>query len=135
MAFQEIPSFDLLLIARTLLVSGEATYLAHIVELETTWAELSGMCARGGAPFPFRFSNKEGADIEADVNRAMRDMEAMRGVKESIGELLPERGIVRNDLYDEALNALQQMKEQVIDTYARDEKEKEIWREGWPSDN
>jgi hypothetical protein len=62
-------------------------------------------------------------------------MEAMRGVKESIGELFPERGIVRNDLYDDALNALQQMKEQVIDTYAKDEKEKEIWREGWPFDN
>ena len=45
MAFQETPSFDLLSLARNLLVDGEATYLAQLLELEKTWAELPG-CAR-----------------------------------------------------------------------------------------
>ncbi|KAL2038359.1 hypothetical protein N7G274_009008 [Stereocaulon virgatum] len=91
MAFQETPSFDLLLIAQNLLVDGEAAYLAQVVEVEETWAELPGVCACGGAPFPFRFSDKEKAKTEANVNRALRRMEAMHGVKKSIGELFPER--------------------------------------------
>ena len=59
----------------------------------------------------------------------------MRQVQESLGELFPERGIVRNDQYEETRDALRQIKEQVIDMYARAEKEKEIWRAGWPFDD
>ena len=135
MAFHETPSFDLLLLARNLLVDGEATYLAQVLELEKTWAELPGVCARGAAPFLFRFSNEERAEIEADVSGALRGIEAMREIQESLGELFPERGIVRNDQYEETRDALRQIREQVIDMYARDEKEKEIWREGWPFDD
>ena len=136
MAFRETPSFDLLSLARNLLVDGEATYLAQVLELEKTWAELPGVCrAHGAAPFPFQFSDEERAEIEADVNGALRGIEAMHGVQDSIGELFPERGLVRNDQYEETRDALRQMKDQVIDMYARDEKEKEIWRESWPFDD
>ena len=48
----------------------------------------------------------------------------MRSVKDSIGkDIFPERGIVRADQYDEDKNALQQMKEQVLDLYAHSEHE------------
>ena len=129
MAFQETPSFDLLWFARNLLVDGEATYLAQ------TWAELPGVCARGAVPFPFRFSKEERAEIEADASGALRGFQAMRAVQESLGELFPERGIVRNDQYEESRDALRQIKNQVIDAFATDEKEKEIWRDGWPFDD
>ena len=135
MAFQETPSFDLLLLARNLLVDGEATYLAQVLELEETWNELPGVCAHEAVPFPFQFSNEERAEIKADVDGALRGIEAMRGVRDSLGELFPERGIVRNDQYEEARDALRQIREQVIDTYTKDEKEKDIWREGWPFDD
>ena len=135
MAFQETPSFDLLLLARNLLVDGEATYLAQVLELENMWAELPGVCARGAPSFPFRFSNEERAEIEADVIGALRGIEAMRQVQESLGDLFPERGVVRNDQYEETRDALRQIREETIDTYARDEKEKKIWPAGWPFDD
>ena len=135
MAFQETSSFDLLLLARNLLVDGEATYLTQMVELEKTWAELPGVCTRGAAPFPFQFSIEERTEIETDVGGALRGIEAMRNVQESLGELFPERGIVRNDQYEETRDALRQIREQVIETYASDESDREIWREGWPFDN
>jgi hypothetical protein len=135
MEFHETSSFDLLLLARNLLVDGEATYLAQVVELEKTWHELPGVCARGGARYPFHFSNQEKAEIEADVNGALHGMEAMVGVKESLGELFPERGIVRPEQYDEVQDALRQVKEQVIDEFARDEGEREVWRNAWPFGN
>lgn len=135
LAFQETLSFDLLLLARNLLVDGEATYLAQVVELEKIWAELPGVSNNGAPPFPFHFSNEERAEIEADVNGAMRGIEAMRGVQETIGDLFPERGIVRVEQYEEARDALRQMKEQVTDFFARDESDRRIWREAWPFDD
>ena len=129
MAFQETSSFDLILLARNLLVDGEATYLAQMVELEKSWAELPGVCACGAAPFPFQFSSEERTEIEADVSGALRGIEAMREVQESLGE------IVRNDQYEETRDALRQIREQVIETYASDESDREIWREGWPFDD
>lgn len=135
MDFQETPSFDLLLLAWNLLVDGEATYLAQVVELEKTWAELPGVRARGGAPFPFHFSDEEKAEIESDVSGALRGIEAMRGVQEGLGELFPERGIVRAEQYGEAKDALRQIKEQVIEAFARSEREREAWREEWAFDD
>ena len=135
LAFRETSSFDLLLLARNLLVDGEATYLAQVVELEKIWAELPGVCTRGAAPFPFQFSNEDKAEIQADVSGALRGIEAMREVQETLGELFPERGIVREEQYEEARDALRQIKEQVLETFARDESDRGIWREVWPFDD
>ena len=135
LAFQESTSFDLLLLARNLLVDGEATYLAQVLELEKSWEELPGVRARGDIPFPFRFSEEEKMLIESDVNGAMRGMDAMHSVKESLGELFPERGIVRNEQYEEACDALQQVKEQVIEEFAHNEIDREAWRKAWPFDD
>ena len=90
MTFQETSSFDLLLLARNLLVDGEATYLAEVADLEIIWVDLLGVCAHGKTPFPFQFCNEQRAEIGADVNGPFRGMEAMREVKESMGELFPE---------------------------------------------
>lgn len=135
LAFRETSSFDLLLLARNLLVDGEATYLAQVVELEKIWAELPGVYTRGAAPFPFQFSDEDKAEIQADVGGALRGIEAMREVQETLGELFPERGIVREEQYEEARDALRQIKEQVLETFARDESDRGIWREVWPFDD
>ena len=134
MEFQETPSFELLLLARNLLIDGEATYLAHIIDLEKTWAEPPGARARGCVPYPFQCSDKEKIEAEADVNGALRGMQAMRGVRDALGELFPARGIVRTERYEEARDALEQMKEQVLATFARDAREKSLWSEEWPFD-
>lgn len=59
-------------------------------------------------------------------------MEAMRSIRESIGELFPEQGIVRPDQYEETMDALAQMKDQVIEEFAGTEQEREVWRKMWP---
>lgn len=59
-------------------------------------------------------------------------MEAMQAIREPLCQLFPGKGVVRRELYDEALDALNQMKEQVIDEYARNENEQEVWRKEWP---
>ena len=127
--FQQTTSYDLLLLARNLLIDGEVPYLEQAMELETQWDTLPG--AKGSA-YSLTFSAKERAENKADFEGVMRGMEVMQSIRESIGELFPEMGIVRPDQYDESLDALAQMKEQVIDTYARTAQEREIWEEVWP---
>ena len=70
--------------------------------------------------------------MEANVEGVVRGMEAMRSIRESLSELFPEQGIVRADLYDEALDALEQMKVQVIEEFASNEQERDVWRKEWP---
>ena len=133
--FRETPSFDLLLLARKLLVDGEAIYLAQVVELEKTWAELPGVRTRGGVPCPFQFSDEERAEIEADVNGALRGMEAMREIQEALRDLSLEQGVVREEQYEEARNALRRVKKQIIGHFAPDEREGDIWQEDWLFDD
>ncbi|KAF2182372.1 hypothetical protein K469DRAFT_232463 [Zopfia rhizophila CBS 207.26] len=127
--FQESTSYFLLLLARNLLIDGEATYLAQVANLKSTWDELP---RAKGHEYPLSFTAEEREEIEAQVEGVVCGMEAMRGVRESIGELFPEQAIVKSDQYEEALDALTQMKEQVIDEYARTEEDREAWEKMWP---
>lgn len=132
--FQQTPSYDLLLLARNLLIDGEATYLAHVADLEASWDDLfeGATAEKNSPPYPFTFSAQERREFDADAEGAARGMEAMHEVKESLGELFPEQGLVRSELYDEALDALAQAKEQVIDAPAGNRDEREEWEKGWP---
>jgi hypothetical protein len=125
--FQDTDKFTLLLLARNLLIDGEATYLAKVAELESTWEEIDP-----NSPFPFSFTDKEREDMEADAEGAARGMDIMRSVKEALGELFPEQGFVKLDNYDEALDALAQVKEQIIDIYAKNDAERQVWERLWP---
>lgn len=133
--YQESQDFNFLLLAQNLLVDGEATYLAQLVQLEKSWPDLPGVIAHGGPSFPFSFSDEEVAKIEADVNGASNGMNAMQGVKDSLGKLFPERGIVRPEQYDEAKDALRQAKEFIIETFAKNDRERQAWEEAWPFDD
>lgn len=133
--YQAAQDFNFLLLARNLLVDGEATYLAQVVELEKAWAALPSVVAHGGFPFPFSFSDEEVAKIESDMNGALNGMNAMQGVKDSLGDLFPEQGVVPRERYDEAKDALSQAKEFIIETFASNDREKEAWERAWPFDS
>ena len=127
--FQHTTSYTLLLLACTLLIDGEASYLLQVAELQSKWSNLP---EAKSTPYPFTFSAKDREAMDADVEGAVRGMEAMRAIREEIGELFPEQGIVRHEQYEEALDALRQMKEQVIEEFARNEEvrkacEEEVW--------
>lgn len=127
--FQQTASYLLLLLARNLLIDGEAAYFLQVAELEATWDALP---RSKGSTYPFSFSLKEREEVEAEVERTVRSMEAMRSIKENLGELFPEQGIVRPDQYEERLNSLAQMKDQVIKEFASNEQEREGWQKMWP---
>ena len=127
--FQDTQQYLILLLARNILIDGEVTCLSQLAELESTWSDLS---ADRSSACPFAFSEKDRDGLEADMEGVVRGMQAMRSIRDGLGELFPEQGIVRPDHYDKALNALNQMREQVISTYASNSKEGKIWEKEWP---
>ncbi|KAL9023366.1 MAG: hypothetical protein Q9196_007245 [Gyalolechia fulgens] len=102
MAYRDTISYDMLVLAQNLLVDGEAHYQAHVADLQGIWADLPGVRSRGNPPFPFHFSDEELAAIENDVVAASQGMEYMAGIRLKIGELWPEKGLVRHDQYEDA---------------------------------
>ncbi|KAF1837384.1 hypothetical protein BDW02DRAFT_586650 [Decorospora gaudefroyi] len=127
--FQHTLKYLLLVLARNLLVDGEVTYLSQIAELSASWTDFS---AQKDATYPFAFADKEREVFEADVQGVVRGMEAMRAIQDSLGPLFPEQGVVGLEQYDEALDALSQMKEQVISTFATTAAERDAWEKAWP---
>jgi len=129
--FQESPAFDMLLLARNLLVDGEAAYIAQAVAMERIWPTLS--CTQA-VQFPLTFSEEDVMRAEKDAENASRGMQLLQAVRVSMGELFPERGMVRHEQYDEAKDALRQLNEQMIGQYARNEEEIKMLEDVWPCD-
>lgn len=127
--FQRTDDFLLLLLAHNLLVDGEASYLSQVAELKARWD--APPRARNLA-YPFDFSAKQLEEFEADAENSRHGMELMSGIRYSIGKLFPEQGITRPDQYEETLDALEQMKDQIIQQYTSNEEEREQWRKVWP---
>jgi hypothetical protein len=114
--FQESTAFTLLLLARNILVDGEASYMAQACELETIWETLPG--ARG-VDFPLRFSEAELEIIEADLESAQIGMTAMQRLRMSLGGLYPEQGYVPLAQHKEAVDALSRITNQVLSELAQ----------------
>jgi len=127
--FQQTISYLLLLLARNIVIDGEVTYLTEALNLEATWHTIPQV---GDSAYPLSFSAEERQELKSELDGVLRGMGMMSAIRESIGELFPEKGIVSLHQYDESLNALEQMKEQVIEQYAKNEQEAGIWRKEWP---
>lgn len=126
--FQETPAFELLLLARALLVDGEALYTARIIE---HLQDKNGILEASGLSVPEHVK----AEVAVDSQGALCGMEAMAQIQGAMGDLFPERGCVRPEQYDEAKEALHQLKEQIIDKFASTDAERVAWQECWPFDD
>lgn len=131
--FVETPSFKLLLLARNLLVDGEALYLDLLVDFEKTWAELPGVGKN--VPFPCDFSDEERAEIISDARSAMCAMELGHSIKERITERRPQHALVQNGPFEGSRDAMRQMKWDAIAAFANDGNSKQAYQDSWPFNN
>lgn len=131
--FLATPSFELLLLARNLLVDGEALYLDQVVHLEDTWAELPGVGE--DVPFPLHFSEEERTEIAADARSAICGMDFLQGLKERVTERCPERAIAQNGHSEESRGAMRQMNGDVIVGFPNDGTSKQACQDSWPFNN
>jgi hypothetical protein len=109
--FQETSAFALLLLARNILIEGEASYMAQACELKSIWDTLPGaQCA----VYPLSFSAADIDAIQADVESAAIGMDAMRRMRESLGDFFPEQGYVSSDPHQKVLDAISRTRAQVL---------------------
>lgn len=135
MEYRESTSFNMLLLARNLFVDGEALYRSYVVELEKEWESLPEIQARGNPPFPFHFSRDELNTIEKDATDSIRGMELMKDLKAELGDLCPEKGVVRYDQYKDVRIALMNAKKRFIGAWAHSDEDRKIWESVWPFDD
>lgn len=132
MEFRQTPSFEMMLFAQNILVDGEALYQSRMLELEKEWSSLPGVQATGNPPLPFHFSAGEANSIEEDVSDALKAMALMRSLRQSLGDLWPEKGVVSPDQYDQVKTLLDQAKAELVGPLAHSEKDKIAWEKSWP---
>ncbi|KAJ5558481.1 kinase-like domain-containing protein [Penicillium sp. DV-2018c] len=135
MEFRQTTSFEMLLLAQNLLIDGEALYRSRCLDLEKEWTALPGVQAFGNPPFPLRFTPDEVALINEDASGAIRGMELMRELKQSLGQMWPDKGVVRPEQYDEVKKLLKRAKAELIDQLAHSKAEMVAWEEAWPFDS
>ncbi|KAI9840004.1 MAG: hypothetical protein M1819_000196 [Sarea resinae] len=135
MEFRQTTSFELMLLAQNLLVDGEALYQSRVLDLDREWSGLPGVQAAGNPPNPFQFSVDEASSIEQDASGAIRGMELMQSLKGLLGEMWPEKGVVRPDQYDQVKGLLKQAKKEMVDQLAHSEAERIAWEKSWPFDD
>lgn len=109
--FQESTAFLLLLLARNILVDGEVSYLAQVLELESMWESIPGA---GGSAFPLSVSAAETHAIQADMESVALGMQAMRRMRENLGDLFPEQGYVSHERHKESVDALSRARTQAL---------------------
>jgi hypothetical protein len=135
MEFRQTTSFEMMLLAQNLLVDGEALYQSRMLDLHNEWTGLPGVQAAGNPPIPIQFSADEAHSIDEDASGAIRGMELMRSLKQSLGDLWPEKGVVRPDHYDHVKRLLNQAKLETLDRLAPSEAERIAWGSSWPFDD
>jgi hypothetical protein len=99
------------------------------------WTGLPGVQASRKLPIPFRFSTLEIKSINEDASGAIRGMELMQSLKQSLGELWPKRRVARSDQYDQVKRLLSLAKIEMTDQLAHSEAERIGWEISWPFDD
>jgi hypothetical protein len=135
MEFAETKSFEMMQLVQKLAEDGEAMYQWLVKGLEEEWSNLPGVRAAGNPSFPFHFSSEEANTIDQDAADSELGMELMSSLKVSLGDLCPDRGMVRQDSYDAARALLRQKKEELMAQLGCSEDERRVWDHCWPFDN
>lgn len=85
---------------------------------------------------PLHFTDAEKAAIEQDMLAAFKGMEAMKDIRDAMGDgFFPAHGVVKPEDYDKVKDMLRQVKRQVKEHFARDDDERAAWDRSWPWDD
>ena len=136
---QDSLSFNLFTVPRRLLLQGEAHYLSLVTHLAETDSRIKHALEnprtehREGGP-RLSLSPEGVAEIETAQKQATKAMDLMEHVLKSMGGHVSESGFVRPEQYEEAKAQLQEIKETILQKFAKTEEERAVWEAHWPFD-
>ena len=116
-------------LVRNVAVLGEAHARALLLDLRDEWLQMSS-----GQEFPLDFSEEEVTEIENDVQDADLGIKIMGTIKERLGDLWPEKGLIEQENYEVVMTELRAIKTELMDALVKNESDREIFLKYWPFD-
>lgn len=136
MKFQTTEPSHLLDLSKRLFEIGEAHVHFLLAGLKAKWTDIPAVQAAASSPrFPLSFSENQLTEIETDVEAATHGIELMEKFRRRLGELWPDKGVVRHEHYEETKARLRQLKDEALHEYARTEQDKALFELFWPFDD
>lgn len=128
--FRKTAAYGLIFLAHRMFEYGEAHFLSLLVDLKDTWADFPGVTS--DTPLPFDFSEMDIEHIKLDSDDAIAGTELVSEVKEEMGNLWPDKGLIEHERYDECKAALDEVKGQIWEQLAETDEEKAEYQRYWP---
>jgi hypothetical protein len=128
--FRKTAAYGLIFLVHRMFEYGEAHFQSLLVDLKDTWEDLPATTSE--IPFPFEFSKAEIERIKLDSDGAVAGIELVTAVKESLGDLWPDKGFIEHGRYDDCKAALGQVKDQLLDQLVETDEEKAEYERYWP---
>ncbi|KAI3004245.1 hypothetical protein CBS147346_4931 [Aspergillus niger] len=129
---RKMPAFGMIFLAHRMFEYGEAHFQSLLVDLKDHWEDLPGVS--GDFPFPFSFSDAEIERIKLVSDGAVAGTELVAGVKEQLGDLWPDKGLIEHERYEECRAALEEVRDRIVEELGESEEEREEYRRLWPFD-
>jgi len=125
--FRETSQSKLLTISRRLFEMGETHVLAFLLVLRDEWDSPE--------PFPLTFSKSQVAKIEDDFAKACRGVDIMEAMEHNMGDLWPDKGVVRHEDYHAAKEAIRSEKAEIEPHLVGSHEDKIVFEKHWPFDD
>lgn len=130
--FRKTPAYGLIFLADRIFEYGEAHFQSLVVDMRDSWKDLPAVPS--DALFPFDLSDAHIERIKLDCDGAIAGTDRVAEVKETLGDLWPDKGFIEHERYDECKAVLDFVKSQILDELAETEEEKDEYRRHWPFD-
>ncbi|GLB19183.1 hypothetical protein AtubIFM61612_009088 [Aspergillus tubingensis] len=129
--FRKTPAYGLIFLAHRMFEYGEAHFMSLLVDMKDHWGDLPDT---GNVPLPFEFTEAEIERIKVACDGAVAGTELVDGVKEQLGDLWPDKGLIENEWYEECRAALGEVRDRIVEELGESEEEREEYRRWWPFD-
>ncbi|WEW61144.1 hypothetical protein PRK78_006634 [Emydomyces testavorans] len=127
--FRKTAAYGLIFLAHRMFEYGESHFQSLLIDLKDTWMNLPAVASN--RPFPFHFSEADFKRIKLDSDGAVAGTDLAAELKESMGDLWPDKGFIEQERYDECKAALQEFKAHILEQLAETEEEKAEYLRHW----
>ncbi|PYH81655.1 phosphotransferase enzyme family protein [Aspergillus uvarum CBS 121591] len=129
--FTRTAAYGLIFLTHRMFEYGEALFQSLLVDLQDTWTDLPAV-GDANTPFPFDFLEADIERIKMDSNSAVAETKLVTEVKESTGDLWPDKGFIEHERYDDCKAALDEVKGLILEQLAETDEEKAEYERYWP---
>ena len=124
----------MIFLAHRMLEYGKVHFQSLLVEMQDTWAAELPAVTSNNVLFEFEFLETDIECIGQDSDGAVAGVELLMEMRETMGDLWPDKGLIEHERYDECKSALNEMKTRAVEQLAETDEEKVEYERHGPFD-